>query len=158
MGRPIKIAKSSTIDTGLPMSDVAPFIGVVAGDTGITGEQFKVQANIEYATGQYDNGDAYIIRQKGKQKFMVANAADVSHTQVCVVVNKDDAADLEAGEMNLIAQDSSGGDVVLARIKNRSALAYNGQTYWLSSVTANANTQPGSTNEGYYSVLKIIGD
>lgn len=74
MGRPLKIAKSATIDTGFPQTAS----GVVGGNTGIAGNQ--VLARVKIGTQTEANG--YIIRQKGKKKFLVASTTAIQDEDI----------------------------------------------------------------------------
>jgi len=75
MGRPLKIAKSATVDTGFPYVDTYN-IGVVGGSTAITGAQIRARVKI----GSNTNADGYIVRQKGSKKFLVAELTSVAVT------------------------------------------------------------------------------
>jgi len=73
MGRPLKIQKSNTVDTGFNWQDLYN-IGVVGGNTSLTGAQIKTRVKI----GSNAEADGYIIRQKGAKKFLVTDATSVS--------------------------------------------------------------------------------
>jgi hypothetical protein len=93
MSRGLKIQHNGNVDIGYPSTNdpAAQFIGVVGGDPVGNGTVppyvIDCIANIEYAPGQYATGDAYIVRQKGKHKYLVANVTNPSYQQVCVLVN-----------------------------------------------------------------------
>lgn len=74
MGRPLKIAKSSTSGTGFPQTAS----GVVGGNTGISGSQVLARVKI----GSQAEGNGYIIRQKGKRKYLVANASAIQDEDI----------------------------------------------------------------------------
>jgi hypothetical protein len=73
MARALKTQKSNTVDTGFPWQDLYN-IGVVGGNTSLTGAQIKVRVKF---IGDSE-ADGYIIRQKGAKKFLVTDAASVS--------------------------------------------------------------------------------
>lgn len=170
MGRPLKIAKGSTIDTGIPSQDETGNIGIVGG-INPAGDTVLVQANIEYATGQYADGDSYIVRQKGIYKYLVANVANAARQGICYVVNTDST--LDAGQMSIVATDASSANVILAVITNDYAVAFDdqgninnsptlsnnftlGTAYFPSFVAANATPQPGSaTPPGLYEIVLV---
>lgn len=170
MGRPIKIATGSTIDIGIPSQDLTGNIGVVGGENP-TGNTVLVQANIEYAPGQYAEGDSYIVRQKGIYKYLVANVANVARQNICYVVNTDGS--LDAGQMSIVATDAAAGNVILAVLTNDYAVAFAdqgnvnnsptlsdsftlGNAFFPSFVAANATLQPGSaTPPGLYPVVLV---
>ena len=76
MARPLKIAKSSTIDIGFPNDGTSDNgftgngIGVVGGDNVSLNVlvRVKIGANVE--------ADGYILRQKGKRKFLVTDGTN----------------------------------------------------------------------------------
>lgn len=73
MARALKTQKSNTVDTGFPWQDLYN-IGVVGGNTSLTGAQIKTRVKI----GANSEADGYIIRQKGAKKFLVTDATSVS--------------------------------------------------------------------------------
>jgi len=73
MARALKTQKSNTVDTGFPWQDLYN-IGVVGGNTSLTGAQIKTRVKI----GSNSEADGYIIRQKGAKKFLVTDATSVS--------------------------------------------------------------------------------
>jgi hypothetical protein len=91
MGRPLKIKKSTTIDIGFnsfanldPSTQVIPvgmtsneFLGVVGGaNTNIATSAYPVVAITANVNGQ--EGDAYIITQKGQTKYLVSGENSVT--------------------------------------------------------------------------------
>ena len=170
MGRPLKIAKGSFVDTGIPGQQETGNIGVVGGENP-TGSTILVQANIEYQPGLYAEGDSYIVRQKGIYKFLVANVATPTRQNICYVVNTDGA--LSAGQMSIVATDAASANVILAVITNENAIAFAdqgnilnsptlsdnftlGAPFFPSFVAANATPQPGSaTPPGLYPVVLV---
>ncbi len=77
MGRPLKTAKSSTIDIGFPQTAS----GVVGGNTSITGNQVLCRVKV----GANSEANGFIIRQKGKAKFLVEDAS--GNQGVCSLAN-----------------------------------------------------------------------
>ncbi len=73
MARALKTQKTNTVDSGFPWVDTYN-IGVVGGNTSLTGAQIKTRVKI----GSASEADGYIIRQKGAKKFLVTDAASVS--------------------------------------------------------------------------------
>lgn len=78
MGRPLKIAKSATIDSGY--SNPSGY-GVVGGDTGIATTQVLCQVKI----GANPEGPGYILRQKGAKKYLVT---DGTNTGICFLTDE----------------------------------------------------------------------
>ena len=74
MGRPLKIAKSATTDTGYPAASP----GVVGGNTGISGNQVRARVKI----GDQAEANGYILRQKGKKKFLVASVTAIQDEDI----------------------------------------------------------------------------
>lgn len=158
MGRPIKISKSNTIDIAIPSQSQVGNIGVIGGNS--SASTLLVQANIEYATGLYAEGDSYIVRQKGEYKYLVANVANVARTGICYVKNYDggNVTALQSGEMAIIATDAANANVTIAKIQSHTAIAFAdqsanagakanialGDVYFASFVAANATVQTGS--------------
>lgn len=159
MGRPLKIAKGSTIDIQIPSQQETGNIGVVGGENP-TGNTLLVQANIEYAPATYMQGDSFIVRQKGEYKFLVANVASPEVQGICYVVNIDggNVSNLTGGQMAIIGTDAATNDVTIAKIQNAFCVAFADQTgaaankanitlgdaYFPSFIAANATPQPGS--------------
>mgnify|MGYP000924782095 CR=1 FL=1 len=73
MARALKTQKTNTVDSGFPWVDTYN-IGVVGGNTSLTGAQIKTRVKI----GSNSEADGYIIRQKGAKKFLVTDATSVS--------------------------------------------------------------------------------
>lgn len=82
MGRPLKIAKSATIDTGY---NNPSGYGVVGGDTGVAATQILCQVKI----GANPEAAGYIIRQKGNTKYLVTDGVN---TGVCVLADLPDGS------------------------------------------------------------------
>jgi hypothetical protein len=159
MGRPLKIAKGSFIDTGIPSQTETGNIGIVGGENP-TGLTLKVYANIQYAQNGFAEGDSFIVRQKGSSKYLVANIASPSIQGICYLTNVTgtSVASITAGQMAVIATDASAANVTLGKIENTFVIAYAdqtanagpktdislGQPYWGSFIAANATPQSGS--------------
>jgi hypothetical protein len=144
MGRPLKIAKTTTVDIGIPSQTETGNIGIVGGDVA-TINTLEVTANIEYAPGQYASGASYIV----------------SLTPV------------SAGQMTIVGTDAASGNIILAVVTNEYCVAFAdqgnitnspvtsvnlelGDSYYPSFVAANAAPQPGSlTPPGQYPILLL---
>ena len=163
-------------------------IGVVGGanalgsPTGTTGASNVILcvANICY-DGNVSNvvaGDAFIVAQKGKHKFLVANLADPTQRQICLLSNVADAntANLPAatanlGTMAIQAVTAASANVAIYAITDKHAWGFptdyanansqgNLQTssqYYASYANANATVQPGpgSAGAGLYPIVSI---
>lgn len=160
----LKIQKTGNIDVGIPAQTETGNIGVVGGANGLGavsgGNTIACIANIEYDSGSYAAGDAFIVRQKGKSKFLVANTADANLTQICILANVDDGnvANLSAGQMAIQGVDAANANVAIFSIINSHAEGFapdyvdannignmaNATAYHVSFVAANATLQPGS--------------
>ena len=90
MGRPIKIAKSATIDTGYVNGEG---LGIVGGDTDSTGLQILCRVKI----GANAEADGYIVRQKGARKYLVT---DGTNTGTCALADVADGS-LGDGDMTV---------------------------------------------------------
>lgn len=93
MGRPLKIAKSTSVDTGFNNPEgLANTYGVVGGATSIGGPQLQIAATVWIENSL--NGIApagapvsgFIVRQKGARKFLVQETASGAQG-VCYLVN-----------------------------------------------------------------------
>lgn len=90
MGRPLKIAKAfgKSSKFNNPPGETNTY-GVVGGDTGILGSQIVVRVKI----GANAEADGWIVRQKGRSKFLVAANIDSSIEQgICTLVDLADGA------------------------------------------------------------------
>ena len=173
MGRPLKTAKTSTVDIGLPSQTQTGNIGVIGGPNLLPINTLLVYANIEYAPGQYTGTvGCYIVRQKGEYKYIVASLSNPELQGVCYVANITYAqrAGMTPGQMAIFGTDASSTKVTLAKIENLFTLAYKdqsssingksksditlGQPYWASFIAADADLQPGSlTPPGTYPII-----
>lgn len=161
MGK-LKIQKVGNVDVGYDQQFQPGNIGVVGGANGLGavsgGNTIQCIANIEYAPGLYAAGEAYIVVQKGKHKYRVANIDTPTQTQTCILVPSDgNVAALTAGEMAIIASDGT-ANVPLYSITDNFGLGFppdysnignqgnlaNATSYLVSYVAANTTVQPGS--------------
>jgi hypothetical protein len=111
MGRPLKIKESLTIDIGFNafsvLTNPVPPTGFTSTDfTGVVGGANSV-ANVAYPVVSCSaningggNVTAFIIRQKGATKYLVADTANVLSNSVCILTDTD-AANLTANTMNI---------------------------------------------------------
>ena len=112
MGRPLKIAKlngSILVDIAIPGGTAS--IGGVGGDTAIVGSQIQVRVKI----GANPELEGYIIRQKGRSKFLVT---DGTNTGVCTLADSADGA-LADDFMSLTATDDGSSIIRASRISNK---------------------------------------
>ena len=160
----LKIQKTGNIDIGYVSQDTVGNIGVVGGANGlgaVSGSNtIACLANIEYAPGLYAAGSSYIVVQKGKHKYRVANIATPAQNQTCVLVPLADGnvANLAAGQMAILAKDAANANVTLYSITDSTALGFppdyanigsqgnlsNATSYLVTFDSANASVQPGS--------------
>ena len=130
MGRPLKIAKSSAIDTGFPQTAS----GVVGGNTSISGSQIlcrvKVGANAE--------ANGYIVRQKGKKKFLVKD--DSGNQGVCTLANTANSS-LTDNTMTITCTFANAATFKAATITNHFVTSFTGAKY-VADNAANAATTP----------------
>jgi hypothetical protein len=174
--------------TNAANSQLLSTIGVVGGANGLgntantTGTQNVVfcVANICF-DGNVSNavaGDAYIVRQKGKHKFLVANLATPTQQQICLLSNVADgnAANLPAataslGTMAIQGVTAGSANVAIYAITDKHVWGFptnyanansqgNLQTstqYYGSYGNANATVQPGpgSAGAGLYVIIDI---
>ena len=113
-----KIQKSATVNVGF---DSTAVIGGTGGLNSISGNQIQVKA---YPTGG-SAGNASILRQKGKSKFLVT---DGTYTDVCTLVDKT-VGSLAVKEMSITATPSAGSAFRVARITNKFVIDFSGNKY-----------------------------
>lgn len=184
-------AANVIVDAGYPNAGnslLFSTIGVVGGanalgsPTGTTGASNVILciANICF-DGNVSNavaGDAYIVAQKGKHKFLVANLADPTQRQVCLLANVDDgnASNLTGttanlGVMAIQGVDEAAANIAIYAITDKHAWGFptdyanansqgNLQTasqYYTSYANANATVQPGPgpAGAGLYPIISI---
>lgn len=94
-----------------------------------TQENIRAEANLN-TSGVVD--DAYIVAQKGSNKFILRNkAGDANSQTVCRLVNKATAS-LALGEMVLFGSDGTGTRIPLKKITARKAVDYDNNQYtWI---------------------------
>jgi len=130
MGRPLKIAKSAAIDSGFPQTAS----GVVGGNTSISGNQVlcrvKVGANAE--------ANGFIVRQKGKKKFLVQDAS--GNQGVCTLANTANSS-LTDNTMTITCTFANATTFRAATITNHFVTSFAGVKY-VADNTANAATTP----------------
>ena len=91
-----------------------------------TQENIRAEANLT-TTGIVD--DAFIVAQKGSNKFILRNkAGDANSQTVCRLVNKT-TANIALGEMVLFGTDGTGSRIPLKKITARRATDYNNNRY-----------------------------
>ena len=91
-----------------------------------TQENIRAEANLN-TTGVVD--DAFIVAQKGSNKFILRNkAGDANSQTVCRLVNKATGS-LALGEMVLFGSDGTGNRITLKKITARKATDYNNNQY-----------------------------
>ena len=89
-------------------------------------ENIRAEANLT-TTGIVD--DAFIVAQKGSNKFILRNkAGDANSQTVCRLVNKATGS-LALGEMVLFGSDGTGNRITLKKITARKATDYNNNQY-----------------------------
>ena len=128
-------------------------------------------------------GNAFIVAQKGKHKFLVANLADPTQRQVCLLANVDDgnASNLTGttanlGVMSIQAIDAADANIAIYAITDKHAWGFpsdyanansqgnlaNSSQYYASYSNANATVQPGpgagagtGSSAGLYPIVSI---
>jgi len=156
MGRPLKIQKSATVDSGFPWVDTYN-IGVVGGNTSLTGAQIKTRVKI----GSNAEADGYIIRQKGSRKFLVT---DGTNTGVCTLSDLADSS-LTADTMTVTVLETDSGEIRLARISNKWGIGFDGVQRALSftdfadsAVGTQAETIKSGTKDLYVEIVQVDND
>ena len=176
MGRPLKIKKSTTIDIGF--NNFGNLTASSVGSTSFTSSQFVGVvggANASIATSAYPvvacnaninglgNTAAYIIRQKGATKFLVAadiatDAANIVANRSyvigqCVLANQSNAALLTANTMSItFSYDGNVSNTTpAAKLENRFVYSYNSantaNVQYSSNFFTTGNTMPQSGAE-----------
>jgi len=160
MGRPLKIAKYNTaqsvqVDIGYPTS--TPNVGVVGGNTSVSNTLY-IAANVIANVPGAGAGEAYIIRQKGKRKFLVTLTTDATQAfaNICVLVNTDDVATLTQNQMAIVATDAGAANVTMQYIQNNYGVDFSNVGHYLTFASANASVQPdGSGTAGRFDIVQI---
>ena len=123
MGRPIKISKQQgeiIVDSGY---NNALGLGVVGGNTGISGNQIACTVNIEGGSGAVPG---FIVDQKGSRKFLVEEIA-TGIRGVCITATS--AAVI--GNMVIAVTTLAGADTV-DRISSDAVITHTGQRGYAS--------------------------
>lgn len=122
----LKIAESSTVDTGYP-----------SGYGGVGGKPSAITSGVKTIDVQYHTAanasvsNGYIVAQKGAKKFLCANSAvgdDSTDLTSVVLVNKVAGA-LDAGEASIICYDTSNTAFKASRITNKFVYDFSGNKY-----------------------------
>lgn len=144
MARPLKIAKSSTVDIGFPNNGTTNNgfsgngIGVVGGD----GVSLNVVVQVKIGANAESSG--YILRQKAKRKYLVTDGVN---TGVCTLVDEADG-DLGDDQMTISATNDNGDTIRFSTMTNKWASDFAGTKYLLSFFsTAAAGDTPGTDYE-----------
>lgn len=125
MGRPLKIAESNTVDTGFNNPPgVSNTYGVVGGDTALTDPTIRCRVKI----GANAEANGWILRQKGKSKFLVT---DGTNTGVCSLANTANGA-LTADTMTVTITKLDTTTARLAYFTNRHGVDFSNNSYILS--------------------------
>lgn len=145
MGRPIKISKISSVDTGYnnPAGALNTY-GVVGGDTAQTNPTILCRVKI----GANAEADGYIIRQKGARKFLVS---DGTNTGVCVLADLANAS-LTADTMTITATKVDTTTVRLSQISDYFGLDFANTPYYL---TFNAAAAAAPSNGQPYELVQV---
>lgn len=126
MGRPLKIKKSATTDTGFNNPDSTDYYGVVGGDEALAALASPVIRARVFISGQSEE-NGYIVRQKGKKKFLVVGDSSAA-TGTCTLTNEADSA-LSSGSMTVSVVLADSSVVRLARFNNRWGEIFDGTVY-----------------------------
>lgn len=135
MGRPLKIAKSTTIDSSVGN---AAGLGIVGGNTSITSPSIVCRVKI----GSNAEANGYIVRQKGKHKFLVS---DGTNTGICTLANTANGS-LAADTMTVTATKLDTSTVRLYSLSNKVVRDFAGVSY-LATFGDAAAAPDGSTME-----------
>jgi len=143
MGRPVKIKKSLTVDTGFNNPAGGQYYGVVGGEDTLSNyahPTLKVRVKI---TGESE-ADGWIVRQKGASKYLVEDAS--GNRGVCVLANLTDTT-LTDGTMTITAQHSGSTEFRMKRMSNRYALDFTNTRYLTNffDVAASVTKSGGET-------------
>lgn len=160
MGRPLKIAKYNTadstqIDIFYPTS--TPNVGVVGGNTAVS-DTYYIAANVIANVPGAGAGEAYIIRQKGKRKFLVTLVTDTTqaYANICVLVDQSNVSLLAQNEMAVVGTYANADPVTFAYITNNYGVDFSNVGHYLTFDTANASVQPdGSGTAGRFDIVQL---
>jgi len=118
MGRPLKIAKSASIDSSV--GNAAGY-GIVGGNTGLSTATILCRVKI----GSNAEANGYIVRQKGKHKFLVS---DGTNSGVCTLANTANGS-LAANTMTVTAEKEDESTVRLYSLSNKVVRDFAGVQY-----------------------------
>ena len=151
MGRPLKIKESATVDVGFDNPTGGNFYGVVGGaDTLATNEYPTTTVRVKI--GGNSEADGYIIRQKGRKKFLVS---DGTNEGVCVVSDLADAA-LTDDTMTITAADDGSTAFRIEYLTNKWALDFSGNRYLVNFFDVGAGSIIKSGTNGVTVTLAQI--
>lgn len=128
MGRPLKIAKVG--GAGFPQTAS----GVVGGNTSLSGNQVLCRVKV----GSNAEANGFIIRQKGKRKFLVQDAS--GNQGVCTLANIANSS-LTANTMTVTCTFANAATFKAASLTNHFVTDFSGVKY-VADNTANAATTP----------------
>ena len=137
MGRPLKIAKydatrNQLLDTGFPNDQLSDngfsssYPGVVGGQTNAHGDSLNIKARVKI--GANTEADGFILRQKGKHKFLVT---DGTNTDVCTLANTNNGS-LANGTMTVTVTLADSSTHKLASLTNKWGVGFDGTKYLLA--------------------------
>jgi hypothetical protein len=146
MGRPLKIkeasqsldADSGTFVGGIDVGFNNPagnYYGVVGGDTDLATNEHPT-TTVRVKIGGNSEADGYIIRQKGRKKFLVS---DGTNEGVCVVSDLNDSS-LTDDTMTITCYDSGSSAIRLEYLTNKWALDFSGNRYLVNFFDISAST------------------
>lgn len=143
MGRPVKIKKSATVDTGFNNPAGGQFYGVVGGEDTLSTYEFPVVKVRVFVAGESER-DGWIVRQKGASKYLVEDSTGVRG--VCVLANLADG-NLTSATMTITAQDSGSTEFRIKRMSNKYALDFSDNRYLINffDVAASVTKSGGET-------------
>ena len=129
MCRPLNTAKSSTIDIGFPQTAS----GVVGGNTGIAGNQILCRVKV----GANSEANGFIVRQKGKTKFLVEDAS--GNQGVCTLANTANAS-LANNTMTITCTFANASTFKAKAITNHFVTDFSDVKYIADNASDNATT------------------
>jgi hypothetical protein len=137
MGRPLKIAKydsyrNQLLDTGFPNDGStdngfsSSGVGVVGGETNTNGDTLNIKARVKIGT--YTEADGFVLRQKGKHKFLVT---DGTNTGICTLANTNNGS-LASDTMTVTVTTADSSTHKLTSLTNKWGVGFDGTKYLLS--------------------------
>ena len=144
MARPLKIAKSGTIDIGFP-NDGSTNNGFSGNGIGVVGgNNVSLNVVVQVKIGANAEAPGYILRQKAKRKYLVT---DGTNTGVCTLVDEADG-DLGDDQMTITATKDDASTIRFSTMTNKWASDFAGNKYVISFFsTAAAGDTPGTEYE-----------